>query len=77
MTMPLETLGNDKVVRWATVGILLLIAAGYFVFLYALYSRVTETDGYIQEFIEETRRNFPGVVIDDLRNDTDSPDKRD
>lgn len=79
MTMPIQDIGKDPVTRWVTVGILLLIAAGYFVFLYALYSRVTETDGYIQEFIEESlrRSNVPGTVVDDTRSNPDRTDDRD
>lgn len=80
MTVPIqESLAKDPVLRWGTIGVLLLIAAGYFVFLYALYSRVTETDGYIQEFIDESlrRSGAKGTVIDDTSNRTDRTDDRD
>lgn len=76
MTIPdiQSTVKQDPAMKWIVGGVLLLIALGYFVFLYALYSRVTETDGYIQEFIEESLKRHPqGEVIVEPRN-TDRPD---
>jgi len=62
----------EKMEPWIRVSMLLLVAAGYFVFLAVLFQRTMQTDEYVRDSLDHLVR---GVRIPDSPADLPSDDR--